>query len=259
MRFIYRKLGFTLIELIITIVLLGIVMIPLGIMSLEFMREIVYSRDSGVAVALARVELSKINNLSYSDPSLADGTDTTITSYEGYAYDLRRTVNFANSPTNTLKKVQIRVYPTGNTTQQLVNIITYIANVTFGAGSGGGAAGAAQANSLSVSGGTISGKNLIGVTLENTDTANAITITQMTISFTGVSGINLQKVNIGGATVFSGNANSGDTITLSPSATLAASQSTTDSPFLEFNKDLTSVTSLVFIMSDGSQTISYSF
>lgn len=131
------KIGFTLIELIITITLLGIVLIPLGVMCLEFMRTSVYSRDLGICEGLAKLELAKINNLSFSDATLADGYDNIISGYEDYPYDLRRTVSFANPPINSLKKVQVRLYPSGDTVSHLVNIITYIANVSFGAGSAG--------------------------------------------------------------------------------------------------------------------------
>jgi hypothetical protein len=163
-------------------------------------------------------------------------------------------------PAATLRQAQVRIYPGADTTQPpLANAITYIANIPFGAGSGTGAAGSIQANALVVSGGSISGKNLENVTLQNADTANSITIRQMTVSFTGASGIKLQKATIGSTDVFSGNASSGDTIDLSPAFTLSASTSYSSSVFLRFNKNLSSVTSLIFIMSDGSPSVEYSW
>ena len=57
---------------------------------------------------------------------------------------------------------------------------------------------------------------------------------------------------------WSGSGTSGSTYTLAKDFTLAASTSYTDTPFLEFNKDLTSV-SLIFIISDASETIDYSW
>jgi type II secretory pathway pseudopilin PulG len=128
--------AFTLIEIIITIVLVGLALIPLGIMAVEYMRGIVYSRDLGVAEGLARDELAKVNNLPFTDPTLADGYDNTTSNYGGYPYDLRRSVNYVSGNT-ALKQVQIRIYPTGDLNRHLVNTITYVANVSFGAGSGG--------------------------------------------------------------------------------------------------------------------------
>ncbi len=252
-----QRKSFTIIELIMVIIIMGIVLIPLGIMSMDFTREIVYSRDSGTAEGLVKVEMAKVNNLAFADLTLNNGYDNTVSNYEGYPYDLRRRVNYANSPTNTLKRVQVTVYPAGNTTAPLVNAITYVANVSFGAGAGGSAALGLQANSMVVSGGSISGNNLINVTLANSDTLNAITITQMTISFTGASGISLKKVNIAGITVFSGGAYSGETINLGPTFTLAANTSYSSPVFLEFNKSLASVTALIFIMSDSFPTVNY--
>jgi hypothetical protein len=122
----------------VTLVVLGIVMIPVGAMSLEYMRGIVYSRELGVAEALAKIEVSKINNLAYDDPTLADGYDHTFTSYEGYAYDVRRTVSYVDQGLwgTNLKKVRVRVYPSNDSNNALANFITYIADVSFGAGSG---------------------------------------------------------------------------------------------------------------------------
>ncbi len=255
MMSIYHKRSFTLIELIITITLMGIVLIPLGLMSLEFTREIVYSRDIGRAEALAKLEIAKINNLSYADPSLAAGYDNTTANYEGYPYDLRRSVTAG--PVANLKQVQVRVYPAGNTTNFLANAITYIGNnIAFGAGSGGMAVG--EAGSLVVSGGNISGSQLQNVNLQNTDPANSITITGIIISFTGSGGIRLQSITMDGIQRWSGSASSGATITLTSSFTLAANTTYSNPTFLTFSRTLTSVTSLVFIMQDSTQTTSYS-
>lgn len=249
----YQQRSFTLIELIITIALLGILLIPLGFMAIEFTREIVYSRDLGAAEALARIEMAKINNLVYSDATLAVGYDNAIANYEGYPYDLRRTVTAG--PVANLKQVQVRVYPFGNTTRHLANLVTYVANVTFGAGSEGAIVGG-QADSLTVSGGVIVFKQLLGVILRNTTPASPITISQMTVNFTG--GTTLKKITIGVANVFNGSATSGETINLSPTFTLNLFMPIA-SMNLTFQSNLTSITSLVFTMSDGSQTTSYSW
>lgn len=253
MRKLNSRFGFTLTELIITIVLMGIIMIPLGLIALEFMRNIPYARDLGVATALAKTELAKINNLGFSDPASAVGYDNVTAGYEGYPYDLRRTVTAG--PAANLKQVQVRVYPAGNTTNHLINLITYVANVSFGTGSGGGTAGDA-ADFLLVSAGNIHKKQLRQVTLENTDT-DQITITGVIISFTG--GTNLTSIQLDGNSSWSGTANSGDTVTLINPFTLAGETTYKKSSIFEFSSNLTSLTSLVFIMDDASQSEAYSW
>jgi len=56
--------------------------------------------------------------------------------YENYPYDLYRTV----TQVGILKKVQVRIVPTGQpeAANHLVKLVTYVVNVSFGAGSGGG-------------------------------------------------------------------------------------------------------------------------
>ena len=249
--------SFTLIELIVTIVVLGMVMVPLGFMSIEYVRSIVYSRDLGIAEGLVRLEMSKINNLDYEDATLDDGYDTTTNNYEGYSLNLNRKVDYVPDTDNNLKKVEVSVYESGTTTQ-LVKLVTYVASVSFGPGSGGGAVGGGAAASLAVSDGEIDGDVLVDVTLQNTS-GDPITITGVTISFTGQSGIKLRTIEIDDEEKWSGNVSSGATITLDTSFTLAANTTYEEAGLFEFSKDLTSVTSLVFIMSDGSETESYSW
>lgn len=250
--------AFTFVELIITTVLLGIVMIPLGLMSLEYTRAIVYSRHLVTVEGLAKTEMAKINNLSYTDATLIDTYDNTTSNYEGYPYDFRRTVNYVAGWNNNLKQVQVRVYPSGNTTNSFVNLITYIADVSFGAGSQGIGPPPGDADSLVVTGGGISGDTLGYVTLQNTS-SSPITITGVTISFTGRGGINLSTITMDEIQRWSGSASSGSTITLTISFTLTANTTYNNTGFFVFNKILSSVTSLVFIMSDGSQTVSYAW
>ena len=256
--------GFTLIELIMTILVLGLIMVPLGIMSIEYMRSIVYSRDLVVAEGLAKTEMSKINNLDYGDNTLEDGDDDTTSSYEGYHLDLNRKVDYVPDTDNNLKKVEVSVYESG-TTIQLVKLVSYIADVSFGSGSGGGeAVVGGMSASLAVSGGNISGANLENVTLQNTS-GDPITIDGVIISFTGAGGmgggIHLQAITMDGAERWSGppNAASGSSIVFDTNFTLAASTTYNNTGLFVFIRNLTSVTSLVFIMSDGSETDSYSW
>lgn len=124
--------SFTLIELIITIVVLGIVMIPVGLMSMEYVRGIAYSHDLAVVEGLAKTEMAQINNLGYDNLPIIVST---FENYKGLPYDLERTVVSAGSD---LKKAQVRVYPHGAPDNNLINLVTYVASVSFGSGSGGG-------------------------------------------------------------------------------------------------------------------------
>ncbi|MFC1708651.1 type II secretion system protein [Candidatus Omnitrophota bacterium] len=251
--------GFTLIELIVTIVVLGLVLIPLGLMCGEYMNAIVYSRDSGVAENLAKVEMAKVNNLAYDDAALSSSYDTTTSSYEGYPYDLRRKVNSVSGFGTDLKEVEIWVYPAGETTDHLTHTITYLADASFGTGSkGGDVAIGDEIDYLVVSDGTISGTDLQDVTLQNTGDAD-ITVTGVIISFTGASGIKLKTVTMDSAERWSGTKGSGSTVTFDTNFTLTANTAYANTGLFGFSKDLTSVTSLVFIMSDSSQSSSYSW
>ena len=51
--FLKNRKGFTLIEIIMTIVLIGVIMVPVGLMCGEYMRKMVYSGDLAVAESLA--------------------------------------------------------------------------------------------------------------------------------------------------------------------------------------------------------------
>lgn len=254
-----QKHGFALIELIISIVVLGIVLIPLGLMSMEYMREIVYSRDLAAAEGLAKTEMSIVNNIPYSDATLADGYDNTTSNYAEHPYDLCRTVSFANSPTNTLKKVQVRVYPSGSTTQ-LANVITYLASVSFGTGSGGGSTSSGgQSDFLVVSAGVVSANRLHQIDMQNTDPANSITISQVIISWTNSKDsqpASLTQIEMGGSTRWSGTeSTSGSTVTLTSPFTLSANTTYTNTGIFTFSQGIKSVT-IIFVMSDSSTTAS---
>ncbi len=128
------KRSFTLIELIITIVLLGIIMIPLGVMSMELVRGAARTDQSSMAANLARMEMAEANNIPYD--TLAGKSKAAHPSYP--SYDVERIVDPNNVPPGT-KKITVRVYPAGQTTQLIeLNTLRYVTAVT-GKGSGGNA------------------------------------------------------------------------------------------------------------------------
>lgn len=250
--------SFTLIELIVTMVIIGILLVPLGVMIGQFTQSIPYSRDLGASSELVKTEMAKINNLAYNDSTLAVGYDVVTSNYQGYPYDLRRTVSAG--PIAGSKQVQVRVFSPGNTANPITNSLAYLASsVTFGADSSGGTPRAAnQAASLVVSGGSISGKNLINVSLQNTS-ASPITITGIIITFSGAGGIRLNTITMNSIVRWSGSATSPSTITLTSSFTLAANTTYSNPTLLAFSKNLSAVSSLIFVMGDASQTSSYSW
>lgn len=122
--------GFTLIELIMTILLIGIVIIPSSIFIIESVRGAFKSEDIIIAVNLARMELEKINNLTYDHTDMLIGT-TDVSKYNGYNYDLRRTVIYIEYKPpwkESVKEIRVEVYPAGklgNTQYLLTTVITH--------------------------------------------------------------------------------------------------------------------------------------
>lgn len=122
--------AFTLIELIITIVLIGIVVIPSSMFLIESMKGAFKSKDVMVAASLARMELEQINNMHYNNIS-----DQSYTPYSDYNYDLRRIVDEEGSAGELIKIIRVEVYPAGrlgNTQDLLTTVITHRAeNVQY--------------------------------------------------------------------------------------------------------------------------------
>lgn len=251
--------GFTLIELVITILIISLFVAGIAMIMQQIAVDLVFSSDGVKALGLARLEMSKVNNLSYTDPTLADGYDATTTNYESSVYDLNRAVSYVVGTSNNLKKVIVSVYPSG-TTDILSSLTTYVADIEFGPGSGGNSpgGGGTEAESLAASGGSISAKLLQNVTLTNTSVDSAITITGVTATFTGQSGIKLKTIRMNGVDRWSGTKNSGSTITLTSSFTLAIDTVYSNTARFTFSKNLSSAT-IVFNMSDGSSTTAYSW
>ena len=122
--------GFSLVELIMTIVVISIVAIPVSLLLTEHIRSVVYSQDITVALNLARMEMEKVNNLSYASISIAS-----YANYSGYAYDVTRTVTYAQGnvgSAESLKKIIVEVKKAGSATV-ITTLTTYLAkNVSFG-------------------------------------------------------------------------------------------------------------------------------
>jgi prepilin-type N-terminal cleavage/methylation domain-containing protein len=122
--------GFTLIELIMTIIVVGLVSIPLSLLIAEQVESAVYSKDSALAFNLARFEIEKMNNTAYASISSAS-----FSNYQGYSYDVNRTVSYVNGDAGTAestKKITVIVTRAGGG-DTLATLITYVTkNVSYG-------------------------------------------------------------------------------------------------------------------------------
>lgn len=113
-----------------TIVGVGIVSIPLSLLVSAHIRSVFNSADNTLARELARFEIEKVNNTSYASISSANTSD-----YEGYAFDIVRTVTYVqgnSGSAESLKKIVVDVKKSGSAAI-LVSLMTYIAkNVSYG-------------------------------------------------------------------------------------------------------------------------------
>lgn len=113
-----------------TIVVVGIVSIPLSLLVCEYIRSVFNSADNTLARELARFEMEKVNNTSYAGISSANTSN-----YEGYTFDIVRTVTYAQGnagSAESLKKIVVDAKKSGSAAI-LASLITYIAkNVGYG-------------------------------------------------------------------------------------------------------------------------------
>lgn len=175
-----NKHGLTLIELIMAIVIMSIIMIPVALISIEYAKAAVYADSITTASNLASREMSIVNNLSYSDPTLVNGYDNITKNYAGYNFDLRRTVSVVPGSLNNLKLVRTRIFP-GGSNEQLVEFATYVIDVMPGAGSAGGALGL-EGDSFYYAFGTLGRDVLTDVMIRNIRYTGNITMTGLIIT-----------------------------------------------------------------------------
>ena len=125
-----KSKGFTLFELVLTIVVVGIASIPLSLMLSQQAQSIVQSGDHTAALHVARLEMEKVMNINY-----AAITSASFSNYQGFSYDVVRTVSYVQGSDITaesLKKIVVDVKKVGSSTV-LESLVTYIAkNVKYG-------------------------------------------------------------------------------------------------------------------------------
>lgn len=116
--------GFTLIELVMSMMVMGIIAASLGISIGQLVRSTVDSDLHGMATHLARFEMEKVQNMEYS--SIVSSSSS---NYEGYNYDLVRTVTYAQgnpSDPENLKQIKVGISrAVAGIPMVLVELITY--------------------------------------------------------------------------------------------------------------------------------------
>lgn len=126
----YHKRAFTLIELIMTILVIGITAVPLSLMVFQHVQSVFTSKDYALARNLSRFEMEVVNNTPYANISSA-----TSSNYQGYNYDATRNVTFVqgtSSAAESLKKITVSITRHGGGSA-LATLTTYIAkNVSYG-------------------------------------------------------------------------------------------------------------------------------
>ena len=120
--------AFTLIELIMTIVVVGLIAVPLSISLVGQVQGVTQSGDYTAALNLGRFEIEKVNNLSYDSI-----TSASFSNYQGYAYDIGRAVTVLYTQgSEGLKQITVSVQRAGDSTV-LLSVTTYIArNLSYG-------------------------------------------------------------------------------------------------------------------------------
>lgn len=125
----FRKSAFTLIELIMTIVVIGIIAIPVSITLSKHIQSVFISQDYTIALNLARFEMETVLNTAYA--SIAVGSSS-LPDYQGYThYDLSKTVTEITSGVQGYKFITVSVAK--DTGTKTVTLKTYVVkNITWG-------------------------------------------------------------------------------------------------------------------------------
>ena len=130
--------GLTLVELVITISLSGIIGVPVGILLSEQLRAALRARDSVVAMNLARYEMEQLdsfNNFCHTNLTVNSPAGTTIDPYQSTPYALTRIVwcqtgdcaSNCGSPldaNNGIKRIEIQVRHSGSS-EVLALLVSY--------------------------------------------------------------------------------------------------------------------------------------
>ena len=122
--------AFTLIELVMTIIIVGIIAIPLSITLVKHVEATFRSQDETKAVNVGRWDMEIMRNTAYANIITAS-----FPNYRSTGYAIIRTVSFVqgnSSSAESLKSVKVDVTRTGSS-EILASFTTYFArNASFG-------------------------------------------------------------------------------------------------------------------------------
>jgi prepilin-type N-terminal cleavage/methylation domain-containing protein len=253
-----KKRGFTLIEVILSVVLIAII-VPAGVVALSNLSHTVgfYQRVSQ-AINIAKDQMSIVNRLPFNDPTLANGKNIVSQNYQNSSFNVTRTVNnvFGNdNNAEVLKRIMVKVQDT--MTNVSFTLYTLRAkNVVFGPPSQGGVSGQAVNLNLTEGGAALSNKTFQSFGIENISQADPITIDKMRVVWDPiVPNQVLNSVLLRGNIVFNGNEPSGNLIDIANVA--IPPTSSTNSNKLIYSKNFVPQTdytfTLIFQMTDASQ------
>ncbi|MFA5097014.1 MAG: prepilin-type N-terminal cleavage/methylation domain-containing protein [Candidatus Margulisiibacteriota bacterium] len=130
-----RRKGFTLIELILSVVVAGMILLSFAASYRQMIAGLIYDSDLSKAIALSQLEFSIINSISYTDPSLSNGYNALTSNYKGSGYDMRRQVSYdlgTDATAQSLKRITITVYRGGSASPILSTVTLRAKNVSYG-------------------------------------------------------------------------------------------------------------------------------
>ena len=130
-----QRKAYTLIEIIISIVILGIVIVPIAASYQQITVGLARSSDLSKAVRLSELEFSISNTIPYNDATLAGGYNNLTANYQGSGYDLRRQVAYeagSDVTTQSLKGITVTVYKGESATPIIATKTLRAKNVTYG-------------------------------------------------------------------------------------------------------------------------------
>lgn len=108
-----KKHGFTLIEIIVSITIAGIILLSVSMAYQQLVAGIINNASLAKALDLSRLEFSIVNSIDYTDATLAGGYNNLTSNYQSSGFNLRRIVTFEAGDalsTQSLKHITTIVY-----------------------------------------------------------------------------------------------------------------------------------------------------
>jgi prepilin-type N-terminal cleavage/methylation domain-containing protein len=130
-----KNKGYTLIELVVAMVVLGILVLAVAKVFQPMIQLIGYNTKLSRAVQLSAREFSIVNSLQYTDAAISNGTNLLQTNLLNSGLDVRRQVSYdfgSDASTQSLKRITVIIYATGATTPMMTTVTLRAKNVSFG-------------------------------------------------------------------------------------------------------------------------------